>query len=114
MSMTELLQEMNARLNGPCGDDTTAPLLRKDEAWKLKALVSEVQRLREQRAMPPGTRVRLRGGGYSVRATITPGAIGTVVEFDRAGNAFVGFDGGADPACMAWVPIGLLDREGGA
>jgi hypothetical protein len=111
MSLTELLQEMRERLDGPFADTLDAPLIRKDEAWKLKALLSEVDRLRAFESMPQGTRVRLMSECAIGTARISKGAVGTVIELART-TAFVGFDGaGDDPACCAWVPVHMLARE---
>jgi hypothetical protein len=111
MTMTELLNEMRERLGQTDGPVTLAsPLLRVDEAWKLRALVSEVERLSDMESMPTGTRVAMRDEVVGVKAWITPGATGTVIQYAKT-SALVGFDGaGEDPAFAAWVPVRALRK----
>ncbi len=113
MSMTELLNEMRDRLNQSDGSaGGSSPLLRVDEAWKLGALVNEVERIRRMEAMPPGSRVAMRDEAKVTAARVNLGATGTVIEYAKT-SAFVGFDGaGEDPAFSAWVPVHLLRKVG--
>lgn len=111
MAMTELLAELRQRLNE---SGANAPLLRGDEAWKLSALLSEVERCRKSARLAEGARVAVTREQRVSNATVLPNAVGTVLSVAHS-VAFVAFDGGGDDgdtACCAWVPFTVLAEVG--
>lgn len=109
--MVELMSELRQRVNE---SSATGTLMRGDEAWKLSALLSEVERLRMSERLAEGARVKVTRERRVTNATVLPNAVGTVLSVAHS-VAFVAFDGGGedgDPACCAWVPFTVLAEVG--